>query len=275
MKQPFEAKRRQGNAPTASSSHRELIPARPSKTQQRKLREARGDAIDLMDLFGEPDLIRGEYWADFLDTYAAFIDTAKPRDYLEHAFLRSAVDAFWERNRYRRWQAAFVNSHLPHGLFELLVTLGPSGPKAKNAHIALAQGWARRDKNSCTTVKKRLSPAKFGIDEIAARAAGRHLDELERLTTLAVGAEARWAAALRELDRHRSTLGRAVREAASEIEDASFEPGPPPPVAGPSTEEKCPRESEPAAEGPPNRVVEDTPPAAATKLFPRDDDEWA
>ena len=53
------------------------------------------------------------------------------------------------------------------------------------------------------------------------------LDEVERIDHMAAGAEARRNAALREIDRHRATLGATPRQAADEVLDAEFKEIPP------------------------------------------------
>jgi hypothetical protein len=48
------------------------------------------------------------------------------------------------------------------------------------------------------------------------------IDEVERIDRMAASAEARRNVALREIDRHRSVLGAALRQAVEEVEDAEF-----------------------------------------------------
>jgi hypothetical protein len=48
------------------------------------------------------------------------------------------------------------------------------------------------------------------------------LDEIERIDRMIASSEARRNNALREIDRHRATLGAALRAAVDEAEDAEF-----------------------------------------------------
>ncbi|HEY2231135.1 MAG TPA: hypothetical protein VGI22_26045 [Xanthobacteraceae bacterium] len=62
-----------------------------------------------------------------------------------------------------------------------------------------------------------------GLEAIAAQGLCRRLDNVERIDRMIMTAEARRNATLREIDRHRETLGRRLRQAVVEAEDAAFE----------------------------------------------------
>jgi hypothetical protein len=64
-------------------------------------------------------------------------------------------------------------------------------------------------------------------DRVMAETLARKLDEVERIDRMVAGAEARRNIALREIDRHRATLGAALRQAADEVLDAEFKEIPP------------------------------------------------
>ena len=55
-----------------------------------------------------------------------------------------------------------------------------------------------------------------------AEALSSKIDTFERIDRTVASAEARRNNALREIDRHRSTLGAAVRQAIDKVEDAGF-----------------------------------------------------
>ena len=72
-----------------------------------------------------------------------------------------------------------------------------------------------------------LARAGMTMDEVTAEILARKLDEVERIDRMVAGAEARRNVALREIDRHRATLGAALRQAADEVLDAEFKEIPP------------------------------------------------
>jgi hypothetical protein len=66
-----------------------------------------------------------------------------------------------------------------------------------------------------------LSPvatAGIGLEGVVAQGLCIELDFLERIDRMIMAAEARRNAALREIDRHRATLGRQLRQAVLEAE---------------------------------------------------------
>ena len=67
-----------------------------------------------------------------------------------------------------------------------------------------------------------LAQAGLTIDDVIAQGLANALDTVERLDRMLASAEARRVNAWREIDRHRDTLGAAVRKAVEEVEDAVF-----------------------------------------------------
>jgi hypothetical protein len=89
----------------------------------------------------------------------------------------------------------------------------------------LARSWAAREPGALASVNEQLAMEGSGLDAIAALGLCRRLDNVERIDRMIMTAEARRNATLREIDRHRETLGRRLRQAVVEAEaqDASFE----------------------------------------------------
>ena len=67
-----------------------------------------------------------------------------------------------------------------------------------------------------------LKKAGLGMEDVMAEALSSKIDSFERIDRMLASSEARRNNALREIDRHRSTLGAAVRQAIDEVEDAEF-----------------------------------------------------
>jgi hypothetical protein len=60
------------------------------------------------------------------------------------------------------------------------------------------------------------------MDDVMAEALSSKIDTFERIDRMLASSEARRNNALREIDRHRSTLGAAVRQAIDEVQNAEF-----------------------------------------------------
>ena len=86
----------------------------------------------------------------------------------------------------------------------------------------LGQSWAAGDKKSRKEVMAGLSAAGLTIDEVTAKTLESKLDSFERLDRMLASAEARRNNALREIDRHRESLGAAMRQAIDEVQDVEF-----------------------------------------------------
>jgi hypothetical protein len=87
----------------------------------------------------------------------------------------------------------------------------------------LAQEWAARKRRAVEKVDAALASAGLTMDAVMALTLSEKLDDIERIDRMIATAELRRIAVLREIDRHRATLGEALRRAAQQIEDAEFE----------------------------------------------------
>jgi hypothetical protein len=67
-----------------------------------------------------------------------------------------------------------------------------------------------------------LKKVGLGMDDVMAEALSSKIDTFERIDRMVASAEARRNNALREIDRHRSALGAAVRQVIDDVEDAEF-----------------------------------------------------
>jgi hypothetical protein len=82
----------------------------------------------------------------------------------------------------------------------------------------LARSWAAREPGAVAEIEQHLAAAGIGLEGVAAQGLCLKLDFIERIDRLIMAAEARRNAALREIDRHRATLGRQLRQAVLEAE---------------------------------------------------------
>jgi hypothetical protein len=91
----------------------------------------------------------------------------------------------------------------------------------KEAFDQLLYDWL----NQNTTKKVHNTFASVGLTmhAVMAMILFTNIDVIARIDEMIATAEARRNAALRELERHRATFGRALRHAVEQVEDARFE----------------------------------------------------
>src|SRR5262245_16964160 len=107
------------------------------------------------------------------------------------------------------------------GVVNKLNRLSRQHPRADKAK-ELVQDYVRREPNAVTLVDELLSNACISIDTLTIDALGENFDHIERIDRLTTIAESRRNASLHEIDRHRATLGGALRRSMQEVEDAAF-----------------------------------------------------
>ena len=115
-----------------------------------------------------------------------------------------------------------MKATLSEGVREVLDRLG-YGEGLKHGYTeGLGQSWASGNKSARKEGSRALDAAGLTINEITAKTLEHNLDSFERLDRMLASAEARRNNALREIDRHRSAVGTAVRQAIDEAEDVEF-----------------------------------------------------
>ena len=108
------------------------------------------------------------------------------------------------------------------GVEKVLKGLGHGSELSFGYGEELGKKWAAGDKNARREVAAALDKAGLTIDEVTAKTLEYKLDSFEQLDRMLASAEARRNNALREIDRHRSAFGAAVRQAIDEAEDVEF-----------------------------------------------------
>jgi hypothetical protein len=146
----------------------------------------------------------------------------QPLDFLEEIWVNDVVNLVWEALRLRRLRAALLQAAAPEGLHHILQWV-----VAKNCEEKWAIDWAARKPEAVAAVNGTLAKAGLTMDAVMAQTLALKIDEVERIDRMVAGAEARRNVALREIDRHRATLGAALRQAADAVEDAEFREIPP------------------------------------------------
>ena len=180
-------------------------------------------------LLGAPALILGEDIEAFAALLARVTAAVTPADAIEEIWVRDVVELAWDMARLRRFKASLLQVAAPDGLRRVLTPLVD-----RQEANRLSEAWGRREAQAMAQVDKLLAAANCTPDAIMAETLTLKLDHVERLERLIAAAEARLAGALRELDRRRSVLAQALREAAQDIVDAEFEDVAPDALPGPA-----------------------------------------
>jgi hypothetical protein len=169
-------------------------------------------------LFGPPPLFEGEDAAAYDALLERVAGAVAPADVLEEIWVRDVVDLAWEALRLRRLKASLMTAASHEGLESVLTPL-----LGFAAARELAVQWVGRERGIVKRVDKLLAGAGLTMDAVAAGTLAVRIDDIERIDRMIMMAEARRAAALREIDRHRASVAQALRRALDDVEDAAFE----------------------------------------------------
>ena len=188
-----------------------------NQTEASRPEKSRPDRAEDPRLFGPPPLFDGED-TEIYDQLAREISTAvMPVDILEDIWVRDVVDLTLAVFRLRRLTANLLKANEYKGLSETLAPL-----VGRSQAETLAEGWAARKSDVIEEVNKTLTSAGLTNDTILAQTFSLKVNDIERIQNMIALAEARRNATLREIDRHRQTLGQKLRRAAQQIEDGEF-----------------------------------------------------
>jgi hypothetical protein len=163
--------------------------------------------------FGPAPLIEGEDAGAYDELLLRISAAVRPTDIFEEIWVRDIVDLVWEAFRLRRLKACLMTAGackaLAQGLAPLVGWAQADG---------LARSWAARKPGAIGAVEEHLVSAGIGLEGIVAQGLCSQLGNIERIDRMIMAAEARRNAALREIDRHRTTLGARLRQAVVEAE---------------------------------------------------------
>jgi hypothetical protein len=163
--------------------------------------------------FGPAPLVEGEDAGAYDELLVRISSAVRPHDIFEEIWVRDIVDLVWEAFRLRRLKACVMTAGARAALASSLSPL-----VGREQADGLARSWAARKPGASAAVEEHLAAAGIGLDGVAAQGLCVKLDVIERIDRMIMAAEARRNAALREIDRHRATLGRALRRAVLDAE---------------------------------------------------------
>jgi hypothetical protein len=163
-----------------------------------------------------PPLMPGENEGQYASLAARIVAGARPRDGIEELLTRDVIDLTWEILRLHRVKAGIMNASMHEGVASIMRRLG-YGDIAEST-----ERWAAGEKRARKEVARTLAAAGLSMDEVTAVTLERKLESFERIERLLSGVEVRRNNALREIDRHRSAYGAAIRRTLDEAEDVEF-----------------------------------------------------
>jgi hypothetical protein len=187
--------------------------------------------------FGPPPLIQGEDGGAYDKLLARVSAAVRPVDILEEIWVHDIVDLEWEVLRLRRLKVALMTASASKALRTVLDRLldeetddtddetGDPDEETEDTEwdtSRLAKEWGRRNPDAIKEVDRILASTDLTLDAIRAEMLSENIEHVERIDRMIAMVESRRNAALREVDRHRATLGQELRSTVREIEDGKF-----------------------------------------------------
>jgi hypothetical protein len=145
---------------------------------------------EVLDLFGDPPLLRGEDDSVYYTLMERFTKLVEPRDMIEWWWVKDMTDHTWEIRRLRRFKVLFVE---------------------------LQRHQALRDREMLAVVQKTEFAIVPDSEQDWADVFMRLIDRYKSVDKLIASAELRRDHTLREIERRRENLARRLRKASNEI----------------------------------------------------------
>jgi hypothetical protein len=173
---------------------------------------------EVVGVFADAPVILGENPADYTQLTSKVLAAVRPGDFIEEMLVRDVIDLFWEVTRLRRLKTGLLNANMGKGIEEILNSVRYVD---REDNDWLARDWRAGDKKARDSVAELLAAAGLSMEAVMGQTLSLSIDSIDRMDRMIASAEARRGNALREIERHRATLGAAVR-AIAETEDAEF-----------------------------------------------------
>ncbi|HEY4313693.1 MAG TPA: hypothetical protein VGN12_29845 [Pirellulales bacterium] len=173
--------------------------------------------IPVTSMFGPPPLFEGEDEKAYSALLKQIRDAVKPIDVIDEMSVRDCADLFWETLRLRRHKAELINANMYKGLRPVLETVC----SVVDVHRLMAASPMQKP-GTLKHIEGLLKAEKLSMETVRAQTLVEIIDKIERIDQMIMASESRRHVTLRELDRRRSMLAQALREATKEIEDAEF-----------------------------------------------------
>lgn len=177
--------------------------ARKKKPESNKTKKAR------IDLFGPPALLYGETEETYNGLFERVNEALKPTDIFEEFAARDLANAMMDSVRFARFKSELLNANMHTGMQRVLKPLCNLSAQIKLKRPMLldadkvAAEWAMGDPNAQKIVEALLDVARLSMDAVVAETLSYEMDNFEGIDRLAMNADARRHAILREIERRR------------------------------------------------------------------------
>ncbi len=172
--------------------------------------------VDVQHLYGKRHLVLGENAEAYDDLLSKFVVALSPKGIIECLYTKDIVDLTWDIQRIRGFEVSIINNERTAALGAILAVVVDDGQKAFYQNRDEGKLLANRFISGETKAKEELTSqmAQHGFDEnsVTAEAFSQKLPILEVVHRMLAAAESRRDKMIREIERHRETLGRHLRE---------------------------------------------------------------
>jgi hypothetical protein len=188
------------------------------------VRASETDLLDRVIGISPSPLLPGEMESHYLEIAARIVAAVQPRGAIEEFLTRDVIDHMWGILHWRRMTAGLLRAAAGRGVRKILSTIGHGGTGFDICGEVerFAQEWASGKSSVRQEFAGILKKASLTMEDVMAEACASEIDSLERFDHRRAIAEAARNNALREIDRHRSALGAALRQVIEEVEEAEF-----------------------------------------------------
>lgn len=174
-------------------------------------------------LFSDRPLLPGEDSDQYETLLRSIVHQIRPGDVIEAIWVKNITDLIWEASRIRRWRRQIlVQAQLQAAEDLIRPALQNADPMGLNQFMtpsanSLAAGWMAGDVEQQAQVDGLLRDRGLTAENVAAHGFLLNLPSVERIDRLALLADQRRDALLREIERKREGFGQLARKVAADI----------------------------------------------------------
>lgn len=168
---------------------------------------------EIQELLGERHLVLGEKPELYDALCSRIASVVQPKDIIEWFWVKDITDLLWEIQRLRRHKAAIINDGRKGALRELLWIAIDDGNVPSERADRLAHDFISGNAKTKAKLQALLTEHNFDEHSVASKSFEQAIETLETIERLIAAAELRRDRILREVEFHRETLGRRMREA--------------------------------------------------------------
>jgi hypothetical protein len=195
-------------------------------------------------IFGPPPILEGEDAGAYEALLKRLWAGIMPTNIVEQIWIHDLAALTWEILRWRKIKMDLVQAGMTEALAEIIKPFIDESadddeqepPEPKNGgliaaalqrvalrpmhELTLAEGWAAKDPTAVEAIDTLIADGCFTMEQVRSAAFFANIEKIERIDHRIANAESRRNEVLREIDRRRERLARAVL---SEVEEAEFE----------------------------------------------------